>query len=386
MELEGADAIQLFHSKKRKRKRAPEEIKSKKDKLAANRDAGDGQEARQQGVQSPKAAEQQQQQQVQQQQQHQEELPLPPPAPERAQGEASTSGMHHEDNEDATFKDLGLTDWLCSVLGTLGIARPTQVQRGCIPAVLAGRDVIGTAQTGSGKTAAFALPILQLLARDPYGVFALVLTPTRCVYFWGHGGCRDWAVLCFRRATPAAVAAAAALQMAALTPSDSCSSCPSYLPTQTHIQCSELAVQLAEQFRAFGAGMSLRVRLAPHPRKRRRLSPLPPAGLCLLHCPPVDREPSVMRGAADSSINQTIKHLHHHHQDCVVIGGVEQQAQAKQLARRPHVVVATPGRLAELIDNDPGLKKGFARTRCVLGRGEREKESAAARTPAHRFA
>ena len=46
--------------------------------------------------------------------------------------------------------------------------------------VLGGRDVIGTAQTGSGKTAAFALPILQQLAEDPYGVFALTLTPTRC--------------------------------------------------------------------------------------------------------------------------------------------------------------------------------------------------------------
>ena len=53
------------------------------------------------------------------------------------------------------------------------------MQQGCIPAVLAGRDVIGTAHTGSGKTAAFALPILQKLAADPFGVFALVLTPTR---------------------------------------------------------------------------------------------------------------------------------------------------------------------------------------------------------------
>ena len=49
-----------------------------------------------------------------------------------------------------------------------------------IPAVLAGRDGIGVAQTGSGKTAAFALPLIQRLARDRYGVYALVLTPTRC--------------------------------------------------------------------------------------------------------------------------------------------------------------------------------------------------------------
>jgi ATP-dependent RNA helicase DDX49/DBP8 len=65
------------------------------------------------------------------------------------------------------------------VCKSLGMVRPTEVQRGCIPAILEGRDVLGTAHTGSGKTAAFALPILQRLAREPYGVFALVLTPTR---------------------------------------------------------------------------------------------------------------------------------------------------------------------------------------------------------------
>ena len=65
------------------------------------------------------------------------------------------------------------------VCKSLGMVRPTQVQRGCIPAILGGRDVLGTAHTGSGKTAAFALPILQRLAREPYGIFALVLTPTR---------------------------------------------------------------------------------------------------------------------------------------------------------------------------------------------------------------
>ena len=47
-----------------------------------------------------------------------------------------------------------------------------------------GRDVIGGAKTGSGKTAAFALPILQKLSEDPFGVFALILTPTRLVGFF----------------------------------------------------------------------------------------------------------------------------------------------------------------------------------------------------------
>ena len=45
--------------------------------------------------------------------------------------------------------------------------------------IFEGRDCIGNAKTGSGKTIAFALPILQKLSADPYGIFALVLTPTR---------------------------------------------------------------------------------------------------------------------------------------------------------------------------------------------------------------
>lgn len=81
--------------------------------------------------------------------------------------------------ETATFRDLGLSEWLGKVCASLGMRQPTSVQRGTIPAVLAGRNVIGVAHTGSGKTAAFALPILQKLAKDPFGVFALVLTPTR---------------------------------------------------------------------------------------------------------------------------------------------------------------------------------------------------------------
>lgn len=149
------------------------------------------------------------------------------------------------------FRQLGLSEWLDRVCAGLGMTTPTQVQRGTIPAVLAGRNVIGVAHTGSGKTAAFALPILQKLARDPYGVFALVLTPTR-----------------------------------------------------------ELAFQLADQFRALGAGMSLK--------------------------------------------------------DCVVVGGLDMQQQAKELSRRPHVVIATPGRLRALLELDAQLARGFARARFLV--------------------
>jgi superfamily II DNA/RNA helicase len=96
--------------------------------------------------------------------------------------------------------------------------------------VLSGKDTLGCAETGSGKTAAFALPILHKLSQDPYGVFAVVLTPTR-----------------------------------------------------------ELAVQIAEQFEVFGAPLALRCEL--------------------------------------------------------VIGGLNMAKQALALQRRPHVIVATPGRL-----------------------------------------
>lgn len=76
-------------------------------------------------------------------------------------------------------RGVGVSRIAVGTLKTVASFPGLQVQAGCIPAILAGRDVLGTAQTGSGKTAAFALPILQKLAEEPYGVFALVLTPTR---------------------------------------------------------------------------------------------------------------------------------------------------------------------------------------------------------------
>jgi ATP-dependent RNA helicase DDX49/DBP8 len=81
----------------------------------------------------------------------------------------------------ASFADLGLLEWLVDVCGSLGMRRPTAVQRRCIPHALAGENVLGIAETGSGKTAAFALPILHRLGdgEDPFGVAALALSPTR---------------------------------------------------------------------------------------------------------------------------------------------------------------------------------------------------------------
>ena len=63
--------------------------------------------------------------------------------------------------EFSTFKSLGVIDSLCEACSALGYHFPTPIQREAIPLALQGRDIIGLAETGSGKTAAFALPILQ---------------------------------------------------------------------------------------------------------------------------------------------------------------------------------------------------------------------------------
>src|SRR5947209_19994930 len=78
------------------------------------------------------------------------------------------------------FNHLGLEPILLRAVYGLGYEAPTPIQREAIPPIIAGRDVIGTAQTGSGKTAAFLLPILQRFLHEPArGTRALVLSPTR---------------------------------------------------------------------------------------------------------------------------------------------------------------------------------------------------------------
>ena len=64
------------------------------------------------------------------------------------------------------FSDLGLADLLLRALKTEGYTQPTPIQQKAIPSVLQGKDLLGLAQTGTGKTAAFALPILQRLSKD----------------------------------------------------------------------------------------------------------------------------------------------------------------------------------------------------------------------------
>jgi len=140
----------------------------------------------------------------------------------------------------ATFKSLGLCDVLCEACERVGWKSPTKIQVKAIPPAIDGKDIIGLAETGSGKTGAFALPILHSLIEDQKRNYALILAPTR-----------------------------------------------------------ELAIQIAEHFNALGARIGLEV--------------------------------------------------------AVIVGGVDMASQAIMLAKRPHVIVATPGRLVDHLENTKGF-------------------------------
>ena len=85
------------------------------------------------------------------------------------------------------FADLGLIPELLQAVADAGYTEPTPIQQQAVPVILAGHDVMGGAQTGTGKTAGFTLPLLQRLARHAntgasparHPVRALILTPTR---------------------------------------------------------------------------------------------------------------------------------------------------------------------------------------------------------------
>ena len=93
-------------------------------------------------------------------------------------GDDTTSAVQSS-KDTTTFAELNVAPWLCSSLASMEIKRPTGIQKSCIPEILSGRDCIGGSRTGTGKTVAFAVPILQKWAEDPMGIYALVITPTR---------------------------------------------------------------------------------------------------------------------------------------------------------------------------------------------------------------
>lgn len=86
--------------------------------------------------------------------------------------------QHPVETTDKDFESLGLSQPILRCIRLVGFEHPTPIQAAVIPAALTGRDLIGLAETGSGKTAAFTLPIAERLARDPRGR-GLILSPTR---------------------------------------------------------------------------------------------------------------------------------------------------------------------------------------------------------------
>lgn len=81
--------------------------------------------------------------------------------------------------EDITFEDLGLSEPLLDAVNSLGFERPSQIQSSAIPRILSGDDIVGLSETGSGKTAAFTLPALEMIDLNNTKPQVLILSPTR---------------------------------------------------------------------------------------------------------------------------------------------------------------------------------------------------------------
>jgi len=145
-----------------------------------------------------------------------------------------------KETSDKTFAELGLVDVLCEACDKVGWKKPSKIQAEAIPVALTGSDVIGLAETGSGKTGSFVLPILQALLENPQRLFACILTPTR-----------------------------------------------------------ELAFQISEQVEALGVSIGIKC--------------------------------------------------------ATIVGGMDMVSQAIVLAKKPHVIVATPGRLVDHLENTKGF-------------------------------
>lgn len=86
--------------------------------------------------------------------------------------------------EKLSFSSLNVSPWLIASLAAMEIKKPTGIQKECIPEILKGRDCIGGSRTGTGKTVAFSVPILQKWSEDPCGIFALMITYVACQHLF----------------------------------------------------------------------------------------------------------------------------------------------------------------------------------------------------------
>lgn len=93
--------------------------------------------------------------------------------------EANTRRVVHKHMEKQTFADLGLDPALVKAIAAIGFEQPSPIQAQAIPVALAGRDIVGQSQTGSGKTMAFGIPVVQRIDPSLRAIQALILCPTR---------------------------------------------------------------------------------------------------------------------------------------------------------------------------------------------------------------
>ena len=110
-----------------------------------------------------------------------------------AEPEAEAQGDTPSEPTGPTFADLGLPEELLQAITAMGYEVPTPIQEEAIPALMDGRDVVGVAQTGTGKTAAFGLPMLTKIDPEERDVQALVLSPTRELALQNAAAIEDFA-------------------------------------------------------------------------------------------------------------------------------------------------------------------------------------------------
>ena len=96
-------------------------------------------------------------------------------------------------SETTTFAELGISESTLRAVSELGYEQPSPIQAASIPALLEGRDLLGQAQTGTGKTAAFALPLLSKVDAKKRSPQLLILTPTRELAIQVAEACQKYA-------------------------------------------------------------------------------------------------------------------------------------------------------------------------------------------------
>ncbi|CAD52466.1 hypothetical protein PFAG_04586 [Plasmodium falciparum Santa Lucia] len=90
---------------------------------------------------------------------------------------------YSDQSNNITFEELGVEDWLIKISKSVHILYPTKIQQLCLPLIIQGKNVIGSSETGSGKTICYCWSILQELNKNVYGIFSLILLPTRELVF-----------------------------------------------------------------------------------------------------------------------------------------------------------------------------------------------------------